>query len=321
MPSRRFLPAILVLALASFACSVNITDTPAPQPATETAPNAVLPTPVPPTLPPAAAALTLEQLKNAEVQITGVSDTNKTRTIKLTDGKFQSASDISAPDYVSVGMSDQVAFGDLNGDGAPDAAIIIGENYGGSGDFVSVVAMLNQNGQPVFASAAGIGDRPKVNSLAIQDGEIIADTVIQGPNDPACCPTQPSKRSYRLWSNKLVLTRIVSKIPDGTERIIKIDAPAPGSEVSGPFTVSGSVTIAPFENTLAYSVFLEGTPDPVEQSSFIVSAADMGGPGTFELPLDFTTAGIHGNIRIEISDLSAADGSELALATLFVTVK
>jgi hypothetical protein len=318
MFTRRILIPLFTLVLASVACSVGTTPA---TPTTIASPEVVPATAIPATDTPTVPALTLEQLKNAEVKITGVSGTEPTRTVKLIDGRFESNSDHASADYVNVSMGQQVGYGDLNGDGVQDAAIIIGENYGGTGDFVSVVAMLNQDGQPVFAGSAGVDDRPKINSLSIQDGEILLDALIHGPNDPGCCAAQPVTKSFRLWSGKLTLTRQTSKIPDGTERIIKIDSPTPGSEVSGPFTLNGSVTIAPFENTLAYSVFAEGSPDPIAQSAIMVTAAEMGGPGTFTLPLDFTGKGIKGNLRIEISDISAADGAYLAVATLFVTVK
>lgn len=317
---RLFLPFLaLILALAS--CSAPLAETqspPQPAPVTETPVSA---TAAPPTDTPIASALTIEQLKNAEVNITGVLDTAATRTVRLTDGAFEASSDPASADYVRVNMGQQVAYGDLNGDGAQDAAIIIGEGYGGTGNFVSVVAMLNQGGRPVFASSFGIDDRPKINSLAIQNGEILLDAVIHGPNDPLCCPAQPVTETFRLWGGRLVLTHQTSKTPGGAERIITIDSPASGTEVSGPFTVNGSVTIAPFENNLVYTAFLEGTPDPIAQTGLMVNATEMGGPGTFSLPLDFTTAGIKGNVRIEISDVSAADGANLAVATLFITVK
>jgi hypothetical protein len=214
-----------------------------------------------------------------------------------------------------------VAYGDLDGDSLQDAAIILGENYGGSGSFVSVAVLLNRNGQPVFAGSVGIDDRPKVNSISIQNGEVLLDAVIHGPNDPGCCPAQPVTQTFRLWGGKLILVHYTSKTPVGTERIIKINAPAQGSEVSGPLTISGSVTIAPFENSLGYSVFVEGSSDPVLQAAVMVDAADMGGPGNFSLPLDLAASGIKGNVRIQIADLSAANGAYLAVDTLFVTVK
>ena len=41
-----------------------------------------------------------------------------------------------------------IAFGDLNGDGAADAAVIIATNSSGSGTFVALVAVLNDGGSP-----------------------------------------------------------------------------------------------------------------------------------------------------------------------------
>jgi hypothetical protein len=81
------------------------------------------------------------------------------------------------------------------------------------------------------------------------------------------------------------------------------------------------VTVAPFENSLGYKVFLEGAKEPVVQSALMVNATEMGGPGTFSIPLDLNQAGVHGKVRIEIIDVSAADGSPMAIASVFVTIK
>ena len=155
-------------------------------------------------------------------------------------------------------MLDTVAFGDLNGDGIGDAAIILVENGGGSGEFESVVAVLDPGGVPTQAGQAQLGDRVRINSMAINSGMIELDTLVQGPNDPMCCPSLPETQSFRMVGNTLWLTRLTSRTPDNQERSITINAPADGAQVTNPFTVSGSVTIAPFENTLAYRVYPAG---------------------------------------------------------------
>lgn len=336
MLTRRLFAVLLVLTLAAAACSLP-TASERPTDEENTSPTAVITfdqdepallitvTPIPPIASPLGTTIptiSLDQLKNAQVKITGVDGVSPERTVQLSNGQFESNSDPTSSDFVNVNMGSLVAFGDLNGDGLQDAAIIIGENYGGTGVFTSVAVMLNQMGQPIFAGSVTIDDRPAINALSIQNGEILVDATIHGPNDPGCCPAQPVTKTLRLWSGKLVQTRHTSKLPDGvTERIIKIDAPADGSELSGPFTLSGSVTVSPFENTLGYKVFLEGATEPVVQSALMVNAAEMGGPGTFSVPLDLTQAGVHGKVRIEITDVSAADGSSLAVASVFVTIK
>ncbi|MCX6065311.1 MAG: hypothetical protein NT121_06105 [Chloroflexi bacterium] len=314
---------LIVLLLASLACSLDFN----PPPLSLTPPNvAATSTPliIPVTLTsiplsptaystPDGSALSLAQLKNAEYKLPFYG-----HTVKLVDGKYEQG---SGADYMFAQLLDQVAFGDLNGDGLGDAAILLAENGGGSGVFVSVIAILNQNGQPVQGPAAPVDDRPKINKIAIENGEIFLDAIIHGINEPMCCPATPSTRNYRLLENELVLARFSTKTSAGDERIISIDAPVDGDQISGAFVIKGGVTISPFENNLVYQVFLQGRKEPVAQAGFLVSADEMGGPGTFELPLDFSVAGFKGPIRVEISDLSAADGSILALNTVFVVIK
>ena len=183
------------------------------------------------------------------------------------------------------------------------------------------MAVLNQAGQPNAVADALIDDRPMLNALDIQNGEILVDATIHGVNDPMCCPALPSKRAYRLVENRLVLSMFSSTAAGGVERVIQVDSPASGTEISGPFVIKGSVSISPFENTLGYTVFVTGAKDPVLQASFVVQGDGLGGPGTFELPIDPAKINFKGPIRIEISDVSAADGSYLALRSVFVVLK
>jgi hypothetical protein len=92
-------------------------------------------------------------------------------------------------------------------------------------------------------------------------------------------------------------------------------------QVDKVFTLRGSVSIAPFENNLVYEVFIPGRSESFTIGPLTVNAPDFGAPGTFELPLNFSASGYSGLVRITLSDLSAADGSLLALDALFVTVK
>lgn len=302
---------ILILGITPLACSAL--SSPASFSTPETAPvTQAVSTPAP-SIP----ALTADQVKNAQYQLV-FQDTHK--TVQLTNGVYQSTTDPASPDYADVRLAEQIALGDLNGDGIGDAAVLLAENYGGSGVFVSVVAVLNQNGQPVQAAAQTVDDRPQINSLSIQNGEIVLDAVIHGPNDPACCPAQPIKESYRFAGGKLVFTSIVTKTANGLDRAITIDSPADGSSASWPLTATGTVTIAPFENNLVYVVF-DANNNEVARGSFLVNADQPGGPGTFSLPLDLSGAGVTGPVRIQIEDSSPADGSILALGSVTVNIK
>ena len=243
------------------------------------------------------------------------------RIISFKDGKYEQGTDPSQTGYVSISIGDQIVFGDLNGDGLADAVVSLAENYGGTGVFVSILVILNNSGQPGRVATASIEDRALVNELKIENGEILVDVTVHGPNDPLCCPSQPSTRIYRLIENNLVLSRLSTNTPDGSERVIQINSPANGAELSGPFVIMGTVSISPFENNLVYRIFKPGASEPIDQAGFIISADGLGGPGSFELTLDMRQKGFMGPLRIEILDTSPADGSTLALATLFIISK
>ncbi|MBV6396561.1 MAG: hypothetical protein HFACDABA_02159 [Anaerolineales bacterium] len=262
-------------------------------------------------------ALTVEQLQNAEYTLIGFADAST--LYKFTDGTFTRGADPSAVDYADLRLLDFFPMGDLNEDGARDAAVLIAENYGGTGVFVSIHVVLNDNGQPRDSASYMIDDRPQINALEIRNGEIFLDAIVHDLDDPMCCPASPVTRAFRLIGNSLALVNASSQTPGGLSRVITIESPLDGQEVSGALVIRGNVTISPFENNLALRVYNENGNElfvgPVN-----VDAADLGAPGTFNVTLDLG-AFPPGRIRIELSDLSAADGSVLALDSVMVIVR
>jgi hypothetical protein len=305
----------LALAMAVLACQFQSAAPPPATPATASSTDTPLPpaptgTPIPATAMPA--GLTLDMLKNGTYHAPAYD-----RTITLVNGAYTGGSGV---DTYTVSMLDVVAFGDLNGDGVGDAAIILVENDGGSGQFESLVAVLDVGGTPTQAGQAQLGDRVQVNSLMVNSGTIALDMLVQGPNDPMCCPSLPETQSYRMVESALWLTRLTSRTSDAHERSISISSPADNATVNNPFMVSGSVTIAPFENTLACRVYLpDGTK--VNESPLLVDSGGIaGGPGTFSQTVDLSNAGITGPVILQFLDLSAADGSTLAMGSVVLTI-
>lgn len=295
----------LTLILALSACGLPAASNPVqPGPATSAPANTPIPTPVP--------TLTLNTLKNATYVLPTYG-----KTVTLKDGNYRYETSTELLDVI---LLDVFATGDLNGDSIPDAAVIIGENGGGSGTFESVIVVYNENGTPVQAGAASLGDRVLVRSAVIQSGEIILEMQVHGPNDGLCCPSVPTVQTYRMIGGYLWLTRLTSNISGSAKRIITVTDPANGADVANPFTVTGAVTIAPFENTLAVRIFLpDGTL--VNESPLMVDAPDMGAPGTFSRQFDLSNAGITGLVIIQFVDVSMADGSTIALGSMVVNVK
>jgi hypothetical protein len=311
--NRNIILPIFAMALAAMACQLHTAastpSSPTTAPVTDTAlPPVPIDTPVPPT----PSGLPMDMLRNGTYFAPFYS-----RTVKLVNGVYTEG---SGTDLYSVQMLDTVATGDLNGDGVNDAAILLAESGGGSGDFESVVAVLNKGSTPSQAGQVQLGDRLRINSLAIDSDTIRLDALVQAPNDPMCCPPQPETQIFRLVGNTLWLTHLTSRTPDNHDRSITINTPADGSSVINPFTISGSVTIAPFENTLAYRLFLpDGTK--VNESTLLVDSGRLaGGPGTFSQSFNLSNAGISGPVILQILDRSAADGSTLALDSIMLTV-
>jgi predicted small lipoprotein YifL len=152
--------------------------------------------------------LTVEMLKNAEYK----SEWPAEGVAKLTDGEYQEEIVPGAASKLVIALyPDMHAFGDLNGDGVDDAAVVLATSGGGSGTFISLEAVLNEEGRPKHVASASLGDRAQIKSVAIESGEITVDMVTHGPEDPMCCPGGRYTRSVaklRLKERKLRLTAL-----------------------------------------------------------------------------------------------------------------
>jgi hypothetical protein len=145
--------------------------------------------------------LTVDMLKNAEYH----SEWPAEGVAKLTDGEYQE--EIvpgAASKLIIVVYPDMHAFGDLDGDGTDDAAVILATSGGGSGTFISLEAVINDQGTPKHVASAELGDRAKIESVLIESGEITVELVTHGPDDPLCCPTVEATQKYELQGDTLV---------------------------------------------------------------------------------------------------------------------
>ena len=144
--------------------------------------------------------LSVDVLGNATYQ--GIYD----EPVQLTDGQYVGEPFVEgSASRPTVTFVDQfTAWGDLNGDGVEDAAVILAENSGGSGVFIYVAAVADQDGAAVNQATQFVGDRTQINSLVIENGEIVLYAVTHGPDDPLCCPTLEVTLRFRLEGDQLV---------------------------------------------------------------------------------------------------------------------
>jgi hypothetical protein len=147
-----------------------------------------------------AADLTVNQLNNSKYLIPSWENPDQGEWVQLKNGEFTRRNQDN-PLFVKV---IKIALGCLSNNQTKDGAVIYGYNTGGSGFFIMLCAVINDQGKPNNVAITDLGDRVKINSLNIQSGNIIIDMVTHGPNDPACCPTVKKIATYALVANKLV---------------------------------------------------------------------------------------------------------------------
>jgi heat shock protein HslJ len=125
--------------------------------------------------------------------------------VTLTNGRYE------GEPFVAGGASRPVvtlidgltARGDLNGDGAPDAAVLLVEDSGGSGSFVYLAAMGFSEAGARNLGTVGLGDRAQIRDLAVADGQILVDMVVAGEGDPMAFPAAKVRAHFRLADGTL----------------------------------------------------------------------------------------------------------------------
>jgi amidase len=123
--------------------------------------------------------------------------------ITLTDGYAAYEDPGAGTPYVQL-MEPLIASGDLDGDGIADAAAVLVDHSSGSGTFYYLAAVLDALNDPAPLEALMIGDRIQVKSLAIEGGQIVADLVVQGPDEPLCCASWNVRETFVVEDGALV---------------------------------------------------------------------------------------------------------------------
>jgi len=148
--------------------------------------------------PAAAPGITVNESEAANA--TYPSENTASGLLRLHDGQY------ADDDLVSSELDALDAIGDLDGDGSDDRVVLLVTSTGGSGIFRDLYVLRRVQGQLQVSAPALLGDRVAVNGLRVERGEIVVDLVVQGNDDPLCCPTQPVTYRFRLDGNALVET-------------------------------------------------------------------------------------------------------------------
>lgn len=145
---------------------------------------------------PAPAAVPIDTL--ALRHATYLSDYAPEGSVKLTDGAY-----VDSVNMMSVRIAKRLD-GDLNGDGAQDAAVFLTTNAGAGSVFLDLIAMLSDGGAPRFVGKVALGDRVGLDSLYMEQRDIVVHLTTHAPEDPLCCPTKKVVRRYKVEGGRLI---------------------------------------------------------------------------------------------------------------------
>ncbi len=138
-------------------------------------------------------------LRNLEFR----TDWTASKTAHLVDGKYSEPAAPGSATKTIIKLHDLMAFGRAP-DGRPLAAAVLVTDPGGSGTFYDLAAVITRGGKPGHVATVNLGDRVKIESLVIENGQIVVEMITQGPDDPMACPTLRVVRRYVLQGEKLV---------------------------------------------------------------------------------------------------------------------
>src|SRR5436190_6382893 len=127
------------------------------------------------------------------------------RGVALHDGMFEVEAAPGSASKITVRLADIAAFGDLDGNLAPDAAVVLVSSGGGSGTFVELAAVRNERGAAHPVATVLLGDRILVREVRIEGRRILVRLRARDATDPFSLRTREITRHYALDGNSLVL--------------------------------------------------------------------------------------------------------------------
>jgi hypothetical protein len=81
-------------------------------------------------------------------------------------------------------LAEQRTSGDIDGDGRPDAVVVLVHQPGGSGTFYYLTALLNLSSGAKATNAILLGDRVLIQAVKVDGSTIVVDYLVRRPGEP-----------------------------------------------------------------------------------------------------------------------------------------
>jgi hypothetical protein len=132
---------------------------------------------------------------------TAVDPLNATFTIEgqeicLIDGHHENQAASGSATKIETTVFGKPVYGDLDGDGYEDAAMVLTHQPGGSGTFYYVAAALNKNSTYRGMNGVLLGDRIAPQTIQIRNGVVAANFADRRPDEPMAAPPSVGKTKY-----------------------------------------------------------------------------------------------------------------------------
>lgn len=159
-----------------------------------------------------------------------------------------------------------VRFGELDGEKGQEAAVLLAESSGGSGERIHLAVVGRWRDEVVSLSTFPVGDRPKIRSFALAGREIVLEVVEAGPGEPMCCPTQLATKVYAFVEGVLrpLRSEVTGKLSlallaGGEWEVAAIDGEPLPADVRPPTVLFESGRIAGFAGCNRFTGTIEET--------------------------------------------------------------
>jgi len=124
--------------------------------------------------------------------------------IQLIDGRSERESAPGSATKVITSVFGKPVYGNIDGEGDVDAALILTQDPGGSGTFYYVTAALDVNGFYLGTNAILLGDRVVPQNISVRNGVIVANYATRRVDEPMSASPAVSASTYLVLEGNVL---------------------------------------------------------------------------------------------------------------------